>query len=145
LTERLGEHFAKVIAAAHETAKLETTGGVPGNHVTALKIFFTLANSLTEWAVTPTIPSTGALEATPEWLEVIARGEKAIHVSGGTEATEVEIVTYFFTPQGLKYELKHPTPGVRWTVEAPFIQPMNGITKIVFYNPNTGEEKAKPQ
>lgn len=83
-------------------------------------------------------------EGTPEWLEVIASGEKAIFVSGATEATEVVVLKFFFTPQGLKYQLKHENPEVRWTVEARFIQPMSGVTKMVLYNPNSDEERPKP-
>jgi hypothetical protein len=74
-------------------------------------------------------------------LEVIANGEPAIYVSDGTAATEVVVLNYFFTAQGLKCQLKHKKPEVRWTVEGHFIQPMNGVTKTVLYNPNTDEEK----
>jgi DEAD/DEAH box helicase domain-containing protein len=145
LTERLGEFFPKVIWAARKAAELETAGGIPGNHVMALKIFCVLADSLATRPVGPAVPITGTLGETPEWLEVIANGETAIYVSNGTDATEVEIVQCFFSPQGMKYELKHSSPGVRWTVEAPFIQPMNGLTKMMLYNSNTGEQKPKPE
>ena len=143
LTERLGEFFPKVIWSARKAAEHEMTGGVPGNHALAFKIFSVLADHLSERPVGPVTPVAGVLETTPEWLEVIVSGETAIYVSDGTEASEVEVLKCFFSPQGLKYELKHPTPGVRWTVGSPFIQPMNGITKMMLYNPNTGEEKPK--
>ena len=38
---------------------------------------------------------------------------------------------------------RNDDPGVKWTVEAPHIQSMNGLTKMVLYNPNTDEEKPK--
>jgi hypothetical protein len=44
----------------------------------------------------------------------------------------------------LKFQLKHPDPEVRWTAEARCIQPVNGVTKMVLYNPNTDEEKLIP-
>lgn len=143
LTERLGEFFSKVVRAARDAAEVEATGGVPGNAVTALKVFCILADSLSERPVGAGTPVDTTPAATPEWLEVIASGETAIYVSNATEATEVVVLKYFFTPEGLKYQLRHENAEVRWTVEGRFIQPMNGVTRTVLYNPNTDEEKPK--
>jgi DEAD/DEAH box helicase domain-containing protein len=144
LTERLGENFSKVVRAARDAAELEATGGVPGSALIALRVFCILADSLNEKSLnTARSVETNPTEP-PEWLEVVASGETAIYVSDTTQATEVVVLKYFFTPQGLKYQLKHENPEVRWTVEGPFIHPMSGITKTVFYNPNTDEEKPMP-
>lgn len=139
LTERLGENFARTVRAAREAAEAESVGGISGNAVTALKVFCALAESLTEKSVQASddLP-------TPEWMEVVAAGEKAVLVSGATEALDVVVQGYFFTPQGLKYQLQHENPAIRWTIEAAALQPMHGVTKMLLYNPNTGEEKPKP-
>lgn len=144
LTERLGEHFSKVVRAARYAAEVEATGGLAGNTVTALRVFCVLADSVTERAVGSGASVETVSASAPEWLEVIASGETAIYVSDGTSATEVIVLKYFFTPQGLKYQLNHEKPDVRWTVEGRFVQPMHGVTKTVLYNPNTDEEKPKP-
>ena len=77
-------------------------------------------------------------------MEVVAPGEKAILVSGATEAMDVVVQGFFFTPHGLKYQLEHEDPAIRWTVDAASLQPMNGVTKMLLYNPNTGDTKPKP-
>jgi DEAD/DEAH box helicase domain-containing protein len=144
LTERLGEHFAKVVQAARQASEMEATGGVPGNSIIALKTFCRFAESLTEQHIGVPAQSPASPVDTPEWIEVIAPNEKAILVSGATEAMEIVVQSYFFTPQGLKYQLQHENPGIRWTVEAGALQSMNGVTRMVLYNPSTGEEKPKP-
>jgi DEAD/DEAH box helicase domain-containing protein len=143
LTERLAESFAQVVRVARNMAELETTGGVPGPAVTALNVFSVLCDLLTNRPV-GTTASDSATDSAAEWLEVIANGDKAIFLPNGTDVTEVVVIKRFFTPQGLKYQLKHPNPEVRWTADARFVQPMNGVTKMVLYNPNTDEEKPKP-
>lgn len=144
LTERLGEHFAKAVRVARETAEMEATSGVAGDSVTALKVFCVIAELLTERPAGQQPQARVEQTATPEWIEVVAPGEKAIFVSGATEAMDVVVQGYFFTPKGLKYQLQHEDPAIRWTVEAASLQPMNGVTKMLLYNPNSGEERQKP-
>ena len=99
-----------------------------------------LAEALTEKPVGLGQPIEPGPTKPIEWVEVVAPGEKVLLVSG-TEAVEVTILRYFFSPEGLKYQLKHEDPNVRWTIEASAVQPMNGVTKMIRYNPNTGEEQ----
>lgn len=143
LTERLGEHFSRVVCAARDAAEIETVGGLPSPLLAPLCLLSSLAESLVSKSVDVGSFSAPARAADEGWVEVIAPAERALLLSG-TEASEVTVMGYFYTPQGLKYQLKHENPTVRWTVEASAIQPLMGITKTVEYNQSTGEERHKP-
>ena len=44
-----------------------------------------------------------------EWIEVICAGQNAIYHDGQSKMYEdVSIVSYLFTPDGIRYTLKHP-------------------------------------
>ena len=60
--------------------------------------------------------------------------------SGAMETIEVKEFRY--TPQGLMYQLAAPTKDVSWMVKASTVVPINGVTKLIQANLNTGETKA---
>ena len=140
LTERLGENFAPVVRAAHLTAAGDGVGGISLNAIQALSALCSLTDSLTEKTTQQGQVLQQPAGSTSEWLEVVAPNEKVLLVSG-TEASEATVTRYFFSPEGLKYQLLHENPGVVWTIKATDIQPLAGITKMLLYNPSSGEEK----
>lgn len=144
LTERLGEHFRRVLCVSRDSAEAEVVGGLPSPVRDPLRLFCEIAESLAPKKPNIMPGSISTSESGAEWIVVVAPGEKALLVSG-TEASEVTIIGYFYTPQGLKYHLKHEDPGVRWTIEASAIQHLPGVTKTLLYNPLTGEEKSARQ
>jgi hypothetical protein len=89
------------------------------------------------------IGSIGDSASTPNdgWTRVIAPGGTAIMTTtSGTQ--EVAVLEYFYTPTGLQYRLEHPTPTVRWMVQAGVVEPINGVTETVQFNVMTGEVRA---
>lgn len=140
LTERLGQNFAKVIRSARYAVDPISAGGVVNPLTLAFKVFCVFAESLAERP--PVDGQTGGIDTAlaTEWIEVVAPGESALLVSE-TEAREVVVLRYFFTPAGIKYQLKHSEPTVHWVVEIGAIQPLSGTTRTVRYNPTTGDEQ----
>lgn len=78
------------------------------------------------------------------WVTVIAGNQSAICDDGNSHVKEEVIVEgYIYTPQGIRYKLRHPKGGVQWQVTASMIHPINGsITEQ--YNVNTGETRPAP-
>jgi DEAD/DEAH box helicase domain-containing protein len=140
LTERLAETFTTVVTLAAETEQKQ------GNEVLAqqLEALAELAANL----VPVTAPNGHAAAAEVATLEhadslvtVVADGEKALFTgSDGTQ--EVTIMNSFYTPRGLHYQLVHPKQGLRWTVSADCIEPINGLTRTVLLDLMTGEQQA---
>ena len=74
------------------------------------------------------------------WLTVVRAGQRAAFHDGTSHINEdVEVIRYFFTPNGLTYELRHREQGTTWHVAHAFIKPIPGETKVEEYNINTGE------
>jgi len=102
------------------------------------------------------------IEGDENWVTVLAPGEKGIYNSG-TGPTEVIVLDYRYTPQGLLYELQSPeqrkkfdinpslsknaklskeivhVKGVKWLVAANTVQPVPGQSKMLRLNLMTGE------
>lgn len=71
-------------------------------------------------------------------VDVILEGEKAIYDRGGKQE-EVEILSFVYTRDGIKYNLRHDNPTVKWQASARYIFPIPGVTKMGKYDINTGE------
>ena len=54
---------------------------------------------------------------------------------------EVTVLSHLYTPTGLQYHLAHPSPTVRWMVQADALEAINDVTITQLYNPMTGELK----
>jgi DEAD/DEAH box helicase domain-containing protein len=137
LSERLAANFEKIVRNARYAAEVESTSGLPNNSVLPLRILCVFTSELSEKSLSPGRSLDVDSQDTVEWVEVVAPRETAFLVTG-TEAAEVKVIRYFFSPGGLKYQLKHENPEVRWTVEASMVQRIPAMTKILRYNPNTG-------
>ncbi|MBE0542226.1 MAG: DEAD/DEAH box helicase [Verrucomicrobia bacterium] len=139
LTERLAANFAAVVTAA---LAAETARGNTGLAAALEQLLAQLSDvpSLTA-ASTPPETSHPTASSTPDgWMRVIAPGAKAILITtSGTE--EVTVLGHFYTPAGLQYHLEHPTPTIRWVVQADALEPINGVTVTQLYNLLTGELK----
>jgi DEAD/DEAH box helicase domain-containing protein len=84
--------------------------------------------------------STGPNEG---WITVVTSNQTAICHDGVSHINEEVIVLgYLYTPQGIRYKLRHPRDGVQWQVTASMIHPINGNTQLEQYNINTGETRA---
>jgi len=78
------------------------------------------------------------------WVTVVAGNQIAICDDGSAHIKEEVIVEgYLYTPQGIRYRLRHPKDGVQWQVTANMIHPING-SLIEQYNINTGETRPMP-
>ena len=73
---------------------------------------------------------------------MVAANQLAILHDGSAHLyEEVVVLGYVYTPQGLRYRLKHQDPGVNWMVAAQCIQPVNGKTALEQYNIDTGDTR----
>ena len=139
LTERLAANFHAMVAAA---VMMETARGNSGL-VDALEQLLAQVDSAA--TVTPnTLPfptNDQPASTTPDgWMRIIAPGSKAIlTTTSGTQ--EVTVLDHFYTPSGLQYHLEHPSPTVRWMVQADALESINGVTVTQYYNLMTGELK----
>lgn len=136
LTQYLASHFAEVLEAA---IPLLSDGEVrldcPVEYIDELLRY---ARELEPAHQPGAATSDGGTE---EWQVVIARGQQAMYVSNGAGQL-VEVITYFYTPSGLKYRLKSNTSGANLSVDAGALQPLNGETQFMRVNLETGEEEA---
>lgn len=139
LTERLGEQFERIVLLACDAAGVNKTDESETSFQSPLQSLLHMTKQLVQEHSGSHALQPGLVEIS-EWIEVVAVNEKAMLLNG-TEGQEVTILSYFLSPQGLRYQLQHDTPTIRWTVEATAIQPIPGITKMLLYNQNTGEEK----
>lgn len=78
------------------------------------------------------------------WVTVVAGNQEAICDDGNAHIKEEVIIEgYLYTPQGIRYKLRHPKDRVQWQVTANMIHPING-SLIEQYNINTGETRPMP-
>lgn len=134
LTERLADHFGEIV----ETAILLANNEGDINAASALRDLATKAGELSPaHVVAPTAES----PLGDGWITVIAPGETAV-LQSPVEAVEVVILRYVPAPSGLKYRLRHSKETVEWTVDAASVSPINGQTKLIRYNTETGEEES---
>ena len=137
LTQRLAEHFPRVVASAISIARAQDDDGA----IDELESFSTLVSDLRPARIDESSAPLPGGET--DWATVIAPGERAIYVSEvGTR--EVEVVTYRYTPQGLMYELTPAEPNTKWMVVASAIQPLHGETRTIRVNLITGETEPLP-
>jgi hypothetical protein len=139
-TERLAPNFSTVVTAALNAELGRGNTGLAD----ALEQLLGAVNDVSE--VLPSLSGIGSNEGSAStsndgWTRVIAPGGTAIiTTTSGTQ--EVAVLGYFHTPAGLQYRLEHPTPTVRWMVQAGVIEPINGVTETVQFNVMTGEVRA---
>jgi len=82
----------------------------------------------------------GSLRLTHRLLENLdAVFEEALRQAVKAGATRVQELLY--TPQGLRYELQHANPAVRWIVTATSLRPIHSLTRMLQYNLMTGDEQ----
>lgn len=73
-------------------------------------------------------------------INVVLEGQIAICNDGVSIINqEVEVLGFIYTRQGLKYNLRHQDPTVKWQVSENCIFPISGITKVGKYNIDSGE------
>jgi len=134
LTERLAERFSEVVHTAVRLA--ETEEGEASKP--ALILLERRAKELSKQRAVPVLElPTGQLDG---WVTLVAPGELAMLVLP-TETAEVMVIRYLFTHSGLRYRLRHPRETVEWTVEQSAIAPIHGVTRLVRYHVETGEER----
>lgn len=126
LTQGLGERFVEILGAAAATAGAERDFSAQAE----LTRFAEMAQELRP-ANVGELP--GGLAPHPDWVEVIAPGQKAMFRSQ-SEISEVNVMAHCYTPQGMMYELTYPQPGVRWTVTATHVEPLYGETAMLRLN-----------
>jgi DEAD/DEAH box helicase domain-containing protein len=132
LTQRLAERFPDVVAAAAALALPDDQPNVRAELTELAELVGTLRPEA--------ISEKWSGQASPDlnWVEVIAPGQRAM-LRSGSEAGEVEVIAYRYTPQGLMYELVPRQPGVKWMVAANQVEPVYGETAMVPVNLTTGE------
>jgi DEAD/DEAH box helicase domain-containing protein len=136
LTERLAATFATVVSAAF-TAESARGNTLVADALSLLLTQLDTAASVSKPGLSPVAPPADTHEG---WSRVIAPGSKAILATvSGTQ--EVTVLGHFYTPTGLQYHLEHPTPTIRWVVQADALEPINGITAMQLYSLMTGELK----
>ncbi len=74
------------------------------------------------------------------WVIVVAENQPALCHDGQSHINEdVIVLNFIYTPTGIRYNLKSSRDDITWQVIASMIHPINGITKCLKYNINTGE------
>lgn len=76
------------------------------------------------------------------WLTVIAPNQPALlrcDAEDGTGHEEVRVVGHVLTAEGLRYQLELPGRGIGRQVCSSLIHPIQGLTRLQRYNPDTGE------
>ena len=74
------------------------------------------------------------------WVTVVADNQPALCHDGQSHINEdVIVLNFLYTPTGIRYNLKSSRDDITWQVIASMIHPVNGITKCIRYNINTGE------
>jgi DEAD/DEAH box helicase domain-containing protein len=130
LTQRLGERFREVAWEALERCPDDQ----PCEALRAL------AQATEGIARAPVERPSPEVSVSDEWVVVIARGEQAIYFKA--EASEEVLIKDFrYTPRGIVYDLE---PGGGWDtrrVPAEFVKPIRGVTRLILYNLETGEER----
>ncbi|HEX2051830.1 MAG TPA: DEAD/DEAH box helicase [Actinomycetota bacterium] len=130
LTEMLASHFREVVAAA-----LELTRAV-GSDVAADELLIA-ADKFSDISESRTSLASDFGRQQPDWVPVVARGERAMYVSAN-RSEEVVVSGYRYTPAGLMYELESAndvTRMIKWET----LQPLHGETRMIRYNVMTGE------
>ncbi len=135
LTQRLAENFLEVVQAAIPLAK----GGDPRVSCSPDDLQH-LHNYVRQLQSLDMVAVEGGAEADGDWVTVIARGEQAMYLADGT-GQMVKVITYRYTPKGLKYQLQHREKGVVWMVAENMIQPLHGQTRLLRVNLTTGDEE----
>jgi len=76
------------------------------------------------------------------WVTVVAENQPAICHDGQSHINEdVIVLNFIYTPTGIRYTLQSSRKDITWQVIASMIHPINGQTKCLRYNINTGETK----
>ena len=131
LTQRLAERFQDVVAAALALASPDDQPNVRAELAELAELVRTLRPE------TISEKSSGQALRDLSWVEVIAPAQRAM-LRSGSEAGEVEVLAYRYTPHGLMYELAPRQAGVKWMVAASQVEPLYGETVTVRVNPTAG-------
>lgn len=141
LTQRLAEKFASVLESAAVAAEADGLVAEPAQLRSMLRAVEKLKEapggdsrqSIFE-VRTPQAPLGGT-----EWKQVIGPNQKALLIAtDGSQ--EVTVLRYIVTGEGVKYHLAHADPKIRWMVLSDAIEPIHGVTEMLWFNPMTGEE-----
>ncbi len=156
LTEKLASHFKEILEEAIHFAYVQKDSLA----VHELEEFASLVRRVKPRGME--LGEDTGKDSDENWVTVLASGEKGIYNSG-TGPTEVVVLDYRYTPQGLMYELQTsgerkkfdintslsknaqlskeivPVGGVKWLVAANTVQPIPGQTKLLRVNLLTGE------
>lgn len=143
LTEKLIEGFPRYLDEAVRLASLAGNAGAT-QLLTDLRreveAFVCVAPHGPTGSTGPTASMVGVGDDGAEsWVRVIAAGEKAYLVDGA-QNTEVTVLDHVFSRDGVRYQLQHATPGIRWTVPIRQVQAIHGCTWVEF-NPDTCETR----
>lgn len=133
LTQKLAETFDGVVL---EAVRIATDRGQTDD-VTKLQQLsgYSKELRLIPQSIEPQIKPLGVA---PEWVEVVAEGERAMYSTvAGNE--EVVIKGYRYNPDGLTYEIVSNDPKLRRFVSTSAVHPLHGLTKLVKYNVYTGD------
>lgn len=134
LTERLADSFPQILETAILLASNE-------GDVAAATSLQNLAKNANDLSPAQSVLANAATSLGDGWVTVIAPGETAVY-QNAAQSAEVQVIKHLFTPTGLKYRLKHVKDTVEWTVNASALQPINGQTRLLRYNLETGEEES---
>jgi DEAD/DEAH box helicase domain-containing protein len=139
LTQQLADNFLRVLDAAIRRLPGESEQDVQ-NLRQELEFLRDDCRSLER--ATSDSAATKDNTNTDGWVTIIAPGQRGMFVDTHS-SREVEIVGHLYTPDGLKYELKHPDspnqPPVKWLVSVKSTIPLGEETKMIQVNLSTGE------
>jgi DEAD/DEAH box helicase domain-containing protein len=135
LTEQLAQNFGKALTVACELAQRRSETFV----LNQLRSLMSIADSLA--SVRQEESSGDFLK--DGWMEVISPGEKGIYHGEGGRRDEVEIVNFRYTPKGAVYDAKTADPKIKQSYGVRSVEPIFGITKTCWWNPDTGEIRDK--
>lgn len=136
LTQRLAAHFDDVLNVAISMAE----GGNSQIHCGAddLRQLQLLCNGLADIGSELVDASK---ESEDGWINVIARDENAVYSSDGANIN-VKVLSYIYTPQGLKYRVQFDGSQPARLIISDFIVPLHGETRFVRVNLNSAEEES---
>ncbi len=136
LTEQLADNFGNIVAEAVDL--LRAQGEFDANLALQLAYLKECYSSMEPWSFSLSQQTTQRPDASTEWLEVFAVGEKVLHKNGG-QLQQMFVNGYRYTPVGLMYELSPGENGAKISTRVDQVMAGDENTRTVHYNLFTGD------
>ena len=141
LTQRLTEQFGDVLEHAMNMLARQSAPEADQQEVLdGLRALQNLASDLTA-IDTSCAYRGGGSDAETHQITVIAKGELAFY-QATDDVFEIRIEKQTYTPAGLIYTFKHPTPDTTCSAPEGSVKPLYGTSKLVRLNLITGDEES---